>query len=138
MARKKQNKLLTNLELEVMRAVWGAKECSQTARQVTEELNQTRDQNLAYNTVQTVLSILKDKGFLKTKLGAGRAHIYSATKSRDEVSKSMVGDLVNRLYDGAVQPLLHKLVEEDSMSRSELEDLKLWISQKLDDEGASS
>lgn len=46
----------------------------------------------------------------------------------------MIGDLVDRLFDGRVEPLLHHLVEGEGLSRTELEDLRTFIETKLDDE----
>jgi predicted transcriptional regulator len=45
----------------------------------------------------------------------------------------MVGELVDRLFDGRVQPLLLNLVEREELSREELERLKRLISERLDD-----
>ena len=52
--------------------------------------------------------------------------------SRDEVSSSMVGDLVDRLFEGKVQPLLHHLVDGERLGRGELEELRRLIDKELD------
>ena len=129
--------LLTKLELEVMQAVWGAGADPLTVREVVERLNAERgieERSLAYNTVQTVLTILRDKGVVTVEKGSGRAHLYRPKRSREEVSTSLVGDLVERVFGGEVQPLLQNLVERPDLERSELEELRRLIDERLGDE----
>jgi len=134
MVREKAKVVLTKLELEVMRAVWGAAgDGDLTVRDVVERLNGGRARPLAYNTVQTVLNILRDKGVLRVRPGQGRAFVYALRITREHVTTSMVGELVDRLFDGRVQPLLLNLVEREELSREELERLKRLISERLDD-----
>jgi BlaI family penicillinase repressor len=126
--------LLTNLELEVMHVVWDAQDGALTVREVVDGLNDGRQKPLAYNTVQTMLTILKDKGVVGTSLGAGRAHRFFAKATREQVTTSMVGDLVDRLFQGDVQPLLLQLVGNDRLTREELEALKRKIETQLVDD----
>lgn len=127
--------LLTKLELEVMREVWEAKPIALTARDVVDRMNRSRSKPLAYNTVQTVLKILEDKRVVVSEPGPGRAHLFRPRVSRDQVSTSMIGDLVDRLYDGEVEPLLVHLVGNEKLSRDELLKLREIIDSQLDDEG---
>lgn len=142
MTRERGKVLLTRLELEVMRAVWDAPPDSErTVRDVVERLNAGRRPPLAYNTVQTVLGILRDKGVVRARPGEGRAHVFVPRVSREQVTTSMVGELVERLFDGRVEPLLLNLVEREELSREELERLRSLLDERLvdrsDDAGAS-
>lgn len=138
MARERPKVVLTRLELEVMRAVWeGAAAGDTTVRGVVAKLNEGRARALAYNTVQTVLNILRDKGVVRVRAGAGRAFVYVPRITREQVTTSMVGELVERLFDGEVQPLLLNLVEREGLSRQELESLKRLIDERLDDREAA-
>jgi BlaI family penicillinase repressor len=125
--------LLTKLELEVMRPVWEAQPGTLTARDVVERLNAARRPPLAYNTVQTVLKILEEKRVVRSQRGSGRAHLFAPRVSRDQVSTSMIGDLVERLFDGDVEPLLVRLVDREHLSRDELLRLRARIEAELDD-----
>lgn len=137
MARK--TKVLTNLELSVMRVIWTAEKDALTVREVCDLLNAGRaPKALAYTTVQTMLGILVDKGFLKQRPGPGRAHTYAARRSQDEVARSMVGDLVERLFDGQAKPLLAHLLDHGTFDRTQLADLKQLIEDQLDDEEGRS
>lgn len=132
-SRKRKTTLLTNLELAVMRVVWGA-EGPLTVREVVERLNVGRRKTLAYNTVQTMLTILREKGVVESRTGEGRAHRFAPCVSQQEVTTSMIGDLVERLFDGRVEPLLVQLVGNEGLSRGELEALKHLIEDQLEDE----
>jgi len=116
-----------------MKFVW-ASEQPLTVRQVCDRLNEGRGRPLAYNTIQTMLNILKNKGVVRCRPGEGRAFEYTARLTRDEVSTSMFDDLVERFYDGRVQPVLLSLVSDESLSRAELERLKRLIEERLDDQ----
>ena len=131
--RRKKRAVLTNLELEVMRIVWEAAPTPLTVRQVVERLNAGRSRVLAYNTVQTMLTILRDKGIVRSRPGEGRAHEYSARLTQEEVTTSMVGDLVERLFDGNAKPLLLNLMENEDLSREDLEGLERLIRGRLAD-----
>ena len=138
MARERPKVVLTRLELEVMRVVWeGAAGGDTTVRGVVAKLNEGRARSLAYNTVQTVLNILRDKGVVRVRAGQGRAFVYVPRITREQVTTSMVGELVERLFDGEVSPLLLNLVERESLSRTELESLKRLIDERLDDREAA-
>jgi BlaI family penicillinase repressor len=133
MAARKRRPPLTRLELEVMHALWGEPAGAAIVRDVLERLNRGRKEPLAYTTVQTVLTILKDKGVVSVQPGPGRAHTFRALVSQDDVTTTMVRDLVNRLFGGRVRPLLQRLIEEEDLSPDELQELKGWIETRLDD-----
>jgi predicted transcriptional regulator len=138
MARDRSKVVLTRLELEVMRAVWGAEPGTElTVREVVARLHggerSGKRRALAYNTVQTVLNILRDKNVVRARPGDGRAHVYQPRVTREQVTTSMVGELVERLFDGDVQPLLVNLVGREEFSRAELEKLRSLIDERLDD-----
>ena len=134
MTRRKGIALLTNLELEVMRVIWAAEARSLRAREVVDAVNEGRERPLAYNTIQTVLTILKDKGYVRVRPGPGRAHLHSARIGQAEANASMVGDLLSRLFDGRVEPLLVQLVEDEAIGRSELGALRRFIDSRLEDD----
>ena len=132
MPKSRRTKRLTDLELAIMQVVWEAQE-PMTVRTVTERLA-GRGRELAYTSVQTVMNILKKKGVLTSRPGAGRAHEYVARVSREEATTTMTRDLVDRLFGGEVQPLLAHLIQNEPVSRAELEGLKRRIEQELEDD----
>jgi len=117
-----------------MQVVWGAHPAPLTVREVVEGLRGSRKS--AYTTIQTVMGILARKGALTFEPGPARAHHYRARWSRDETTSSMTADFVARLFGGSVRPLVAELLEHESLSRSELEELKLRIESQLAGESA--
>jgi BlaI family transcriptional regulator, penicillinase repressor len=118
MARPKA-KELTERELEVMHAFWRRCAASEqaTAADIRDELaNAGRE--LAYTTVATLVRILCDKGFLE-QTNQERPFTYRPLRSFDEVSGSLVGDLVERLFGGQRDQLLLRLLEERKLTAKE-------------------
>jgi BlaI family transcriptional regulator, penicillinase repressor len=109
-------------ELAVMKVIWRKRRA--TVRDVYETLRAGRA--LAYTTVMTTMNILETKGFLE-KHREDRAFRYTPTRSRQQVVGAMVKDFVNRVFDGAAQPLLLHLATSVTLSPTERAELKRLI-----------
>ena len=120
--KKRTDPTLAPQELAVMKVVW--KKGSATVRDVYETLREGRA--LAYTTVMTTMNILETKGFLE-KAREDRAFRYTPTRSRQQVVGAMVKDFVNRVFDGAAQPLLLHLATSETLSASERANLRKLI-----------
>ena len=125
MARPKA-KELTERELEVMHAFWRQSDAHEdaTAAQIRDELAAS-GRELAYTTVATLVRILCDKGFL-AQTNQERPFTYRPIRTFSQVSGSLVGDLVERLFGGQREQLLLRLLEERKLSAKEravLEDI---------------
>ena len=103
---------LTDRELEVMHAVWdrpdGADEV--TVAQLRDALA-AGGRELAHTTVATLVSILYRKGFLE-RTDDRRPHRYRAARGFEEVSRSLVGELVRKVFGGSREALLARLVDD--------------------------
>lgn len=128
------NTRLTDLELEVMHAVWDSGAESVTVRDVGEGLEARGGKQLAYTTVQTVMNILCRKGALTSRPGPGRAHLYSPAVSRNQATASMTDEFVTRMFRGRAEPLLTQLIEHESVDRETLAELKRAIEDQLEDD----
>jgi BlaI family penicillinase repressor len=113
---------LTAQELEIMKVVW--KLSSPTVRQVYEELLGQR--RIAYTTVMTMMNILEQKGYLKKSQGE-RAFVYTPSKPAKNVIGDMVKEFVDRVFNGASQPLLLHLIEEEKLTEKDLEEIRRSI-----------
>jgi BlaI family transcriptional regulator, penicillinase repressor len=110
---------LTAHELELMKIVWRHEE-PVTVRDVYEELRTQR--TVAYTTVLTNMKTLEQKGYLRTTQHE-RAHVYRSVRPKHEVIRQMVRDFVTRVFNGAGQPLVVHLLEDDHLSRRDLRDI---------------
>jgi predicted transcriptional regulator len=90
---------LGDLERDVMAQLWDAGE-PLTVRQVFDRLSRERD--LAYTTVMTVLDRLAKKGVV-TQERADRAYRYAATQTREEMTAALMLDALSSAPDGAAR-----------------------------------
>ena len=107
-------------ELQLLKALWKLKEAS--VRQVLEQLAPHGE--LAFNTVQTQLRIMEDKGLVQHR-EAGRTFIYRAVYSREEASSRFL----HKVFDGAVADLVITLLRSQKCDPGELEELQRLIGQ---------
>ncbi len=104
--RNKGSNALTPLELKIMQVLW--REGPSNVQHVQENLLPT--DNLAYNTVQTMLNILHRKGRVRRSL-KGRAYVYRAVSSRETVLGHAVRDLIERMFGGSSEELVMSLIK---------------------------
>jgi BlaI family penicillinase repressor len=115
---RRRSTTLTEQELEIMKIVWERE--SATVRDVYETLLERR--KVAYTTVMTMMKILEQKKYLK-RTQADRAYVYRPAQPKRLVVGAMVRDFINRVFNGATEPLLVHLVEEHDLSPEELEEI---------------
>jgi len=101
-----------------MKIVWERE--SATVRDVYETLLERR--KVAYTTVMTMMKILETKKYLK-RTQLDRAYVYRPAQPKGQVVGAMVRDFINRVFNGATEPLLVHLVQEHDLSPEELEEI---------------
>lgn len=116
MARPKAQEL-TERELEVMHVFWEDETAALTAGDVRERLSGT-GRRLAYTTVATLVRILHEKEFLE-QLNEQRPFAYRAVRSFEDVSRRLVGNMVDRVFLGSREQLLLRLIEAKKLSAKE-------------------
>jgi predicted transcriptional regulator len=120
-------KLLTEVELELMQAVWSiGSEC--TVKDVQAALPQERD--LAYTSVATMLKILEQKSFL-TVHRQDRALTYSASISRSEYEATSLKHMAENVFQGSPGSMVMKLLNEAELSKEELQNIRNLLNQRL-------
>jgi predicted transcriptional regulator len=120
-------KRLTPLESVVMDCIWALPEA--TVRQVQEHLEPTRP--MAYNTVLTVMRILRDKGFLASRR-EGRLDLYRPAVSRHQVATHSLHELLHRFFAGSAQALVSQLLESEELTPKEIHAIRREIEGKLE------
>ena len=117
---------LTAHELELMKIVW-RHDGPVTVRDVYEALRAHRP--VAYTTVMTSLKTLEQKGHLKATQ-QDRANVYRPAKPKQQVIREMVREFVDRVFNGAGQPLVVHMLEDDQISESELREITKMLGKK--------
>ncbi len=149
MSRPSLQRGLTPLETLLMDAVWrlagpsasarrgdpgggpgGGEPGGATVRQVQEALQATRP--LAYNTVLTVMRILRDKGYLESGR-AGRADVYRPRISREETARGRLGELLQRFFAGSPAELVSQLLDSQPMDPDQLKAIRREVDRRLDE-----
>ncbi len=114
MARPKA-KELTERELEIMQIFWAQGELS--APEVRDTL-ESDGRSLAYTTVATLIRILTEKSFHE-QTNNERPFRYKPTRSFEDVSSNMLGDLMQRVFGGSREQLLIRLLDQKKLSKRE-------------------
>ena len=115
----------TGRELDIMSVLW--EHGPSTAAEVRARLND----ELAYNTVLTMLGILEQKGYLK-HTEEGRTFIFHPTVDRETAGKSAINRLVETVFAGSDELLLTHLVRDQKLGRKKLERLRQMLNDHLD------
>jgi predicted transcriptional regulator len=106
---------LTQRELEVMHVFWQQGEL--TAMQAREALA-SRGISRAYVTIANLVRILLEKGFLEV-VSSERPFRYRSARSFEEVSGSLIRDLMQRVFHGSREMLLVQVLSGKKLSRKE-------------------
>ena len=96
------------------------------------EVNERLDDDLAYNTVLTILRILESKG-LAGREKDGRAHRYRPLLGRAEAGRSILGRLRDKVFSGSAELLMTQLVTEEQLSPEAVRRLQELLNQQLAD-----
>ncbi len=116
---------LADLQLAIMQVLWDRGEA--TVGDVRDALAPRR--RLAYTTVGTMLSKLEAQGHVAHR-AEGRVNVYRPLLARDQVNRSTVSDLAQRLFQGDVAEMMCHLLDGCEVSPEELARLKRLIRDK--------
>jgi len=113
----------TPRELEILKVLW--EKGPSSVKTVHKHLVQTQDDDLAYNTVQTLLRIMETKKSLVEHHLEGRTFIYTPRFSRDESTARFL----DRVFDGAAAQMVMSLLRSERISPDELERMHKMIAE---------
>src|SRR5712692_8860819 len=105
---------LTDLENEVMKAVWEAGPCSVE----TVHLAVSSNRKLKETTTRTLLRRLEHKGYLQHR-AAGRAYFYRAVEPARSLAARAVRQIIDRFCRGSVEELVSGMVEAKVLSKKD-------------------
>ncbi len=110
-----ESQKLTPLEKLIMNVLWD--ESPAAVKQVQERLNSVRP--MAYNTVLTMMRILRNKGFL-TSEREGKADLYRPLVTREAIGRRSLGELIDSFFSGSAEILVSQVLEGQSLSDEKL------------------
>ena len=129
MTRKKKPELekpLTEMELELMNAVWDLGEC--TIKSVHELVARRRE--LAYTSVATVMKILEEKGVLASRKD-DRTIVYKPLLSRDAYGDASLKHLASHVFQGKPSSMVMRLLDDTRLSRQDLAAIRKLLDERI-------
>lgn len=129
MRKRKRDNLLTEVELEFMNELWALGEGS--VRDVLDRLPPER--NLAYTSGATILRILDEKDFVKSRK-VGKTLVYTPLLDKDKYQTRSLQNLSRTLFDDTPASLVARLVDDAGLTASDLEDIRALVERRLQDD----
>ncbi len=116
---------LTEAEWEIIQVVWEHEPCA--APSVQEKLAARK--KWTYSTVKTLMDRMVTKGLLKTER-IRNLMLYRAAIRREEAQRGELLKTVKRAFGGAFTPMMQFMVENDTLSKKDLDELESLIRKK--------
>lgn len=113
---------LTEAEWSIIKVVWEHQPCA--AGTVQEALAENK--NWAYSTVKTTMDRMVQKGLLKIQK-IRNLQLFSATVSETCARRGEFQKMLNRAFDGAVGPMMQFLVENEKLTKDDIDQLRTLI-----------
>lgn len=115
----------TDAELLILNVLW--RRGPSTVRQVHEELAPERD--AGYTTTLKLLQIMHEKGIVRRDTSE-RSHVYEAACGEAATKRGVVGDLLDRVFEGSARQLVMQALEAGKVSADELRQIRRLIERK--------
>lgn len=114
---------LYDSELKVMELIWAHEPVS------AKELSVLAEAEFAWNknTTYTVIKKIEAKGYIKR---TDPHFVCSSLISRDEVCKSEVHGLVDKLFGGSKKALFSALIDDEALTEEEITSLRAMIDKR--------
>ena len=110
---------LTQLESDVMQAVWSAAPCTvEAVHQIV-----ARKHKLKEASTRTLLRRLEKKGYL-THDSDGRAYVYRAVEPARSLAARAVRQIIDRFCRGSVEELVSGMVEAKAFTETDMAELE--------------
>jgi len=119
----------TELELAILKVLW-AEETQQSVQDVREALASGRARReLTHSSVITVLNIMVRKKYLR-RTKRGRAFFYEPIVTEQQIHRGMLGDLVQRVFDGQASTVILELLDTSNIDVDELKRIRRLVNRK--------
>ena len=116
-------KALSDREQEVMNVIWEVRNCC-----VDDVLQRLPEPKLAYNTVQTFMKILEEKGFLAHKRD-GKKFIFYPLIEKPEYNRWILKHMKDNLFGGSAKSLLNTFIRDTDLTDSDIQELESLLAE---------
>lgn len=115
----------TELELRILKILW--RQAPLRVRDIRQALADDGHE-IAHTSVITMLNIMVDKQYLKRK-PVKNAFTFAPRVSREVVSQRLLGDVVDRVFDGSATAVMLSLLQTSDIDPDELGEMRRLINQ---------
>ncbi len=116
---------ISDAEWKVVKLLW--EKSPQTANEIVKTLSEITDWKP--KTIKTLLNRLCQKQAIGFKR-VGREYHYFPRVDKDQYVHAESRSFLNRVFDGALKPMLAALIENDDLSADDISELKEILNQK--------
>ena len=116
---------ISEAEYEVMKIVW--KYAPINTNEITEKLLATSSRSA--KTIQTLIKRLVNKGVLTYEKNS-RVFVYTPVVKESEYISQESNSFLNRYYDGDITAMLSAYIQNDKLSKTEIETLRALLSKR--------
>lgn len=109
----------TEVELQILRILWSRG--PSIARDIHDSLQEFKQ--TTYSTTVKMLSVMLDKGLLKRDDDV-RPQIYRPASPQQRTQKKMLGDLIEKVYDGSAAKLMMHALSSDKATPEEIAEIR--------------
>jgi predicted transcriptional regulator len=109
----------TEVELQILRILWELG--PSPVREIHARLNAVKGTN--YSTTVKMLSVMLDKQLVKRDEKVS-PHVYRPAQTREKTGKRMLGDLIEKVYDGAAMSLVLQALASTKPTQEELDEVR--------------
>ena len=114
----------TEVELQMLRILWTSG--GSTAREVHNSLAEVEEKDTTYSTTVKMLSVMLEKGLVKRDESAS-PQVYRAATSQKVTQRKMLGDLIDKVYDGSAMSLVLQALASRKASSDELAEVRRML-----------
>lgn len=118
---------ISEAEFEVMKIVW--KYAPISTNEITDRLVKTT--TWSPKTIQTLIKRLVTKGVLSYEK-EGRVFVYTPLVNQDDYIGQESNSFLNRFYDGQITAMLSAYLDNDKLSKEEIDTLRSLLSKEPD------
>jgi BlaI family penicillinase repressor len=122
----------TDAELAILQILWEHQPVS--VRDVNDMLNAQEVQKglegaIGYTTTLKIMQIMAEKGLVRRD-ESNKTHLYSATVSREETQKALLGKFMDAVFHGSPMQLVMQALGNYSPSKEEMKEIQKLLKSK--------
>lgn len=114
----------TEVELQILRILWQSG--GSTAREVHNGLAAVEAKETNYSTTVKMLAVMLEKGLVKRDESVS-PQVYRAAVSQKATQRRMLGDLIDKVYDGSALSLVLQALSSRKATADELNEVRRML-----------